>query len=318
MDLREIGVLFIGHGSRLPYNKEIINTIASKFSNRYPQLNVEVGFLELTTPSIPTAFNKLKSRGVKKIIVSPVFLSDGTHTKRDIPALLGVDLIIADLNELFLLSRVPARYNINLNNIVVESETTSTTKSYDNQSSKKNTINNNVLEFDGEINYLKPLGCDDKIVDIVVDRVNSQLNKNSDMNSDNTGVLLIGHGTRLPYGCEVMSGIANKFSKIYPDFDVEVGYMRMCEPSIQSSFNRLKKGKKYIIAVPIFLAEGIHTKMDIPCMLGLQPDEIPNYTNNNNVEDVVEFDGIIYYTEPLGADNKIVDLLVGRIAEYLE
>ena len=42
-------------------------------------------------PDIPTAFNKLKETGVKRIIVTPVFLAHGMHTKRDIPTILGLE-----------------------------------------------------------------------------------------------------------------------------------------------------------------------------------------------------------------------------------
>ena len=87
----DTGVLLIGHGSRLPYNKEVVRAIAAKYAETQPDYTVEVGFMELAQPDIPTAFNKLKETGVNRIIVTPVFLAHGMHTKRDIPTILGLE-----------------------------------------------------------------------------------------------------------------------------------------------------------------------------------------------------------------------------------
>ena len=73
-----------------------------------------------------------------------------------------------------------------------------------------------------------------------------------------------------------------------------------------------------IIALPIFLAHGIHTKLDIPTALGLNPQPIENYpVSNVSTSDVVEFDGEIIYLEPLGADDKIVEIIQNRVNKYL-
>ena len=58
----DTGILLIGHGSRLPYNKEVVQAIADKYSETQPDYNIEVGFMELAEPNIPTAFNKLRRK----------------------------------------------------------------------------------------------------------------------------------------------------------------------------------------------------------------------------------------------------------------
>ncbi|AEH06629.1 cobalamin (vitamin B12) biosynthesis CbiX protein [Methanothermococcus okinawensis IH1] len=46
--------------------------------------------MEFNEPTIPQAINKVIEKGAKKIIVVPVFLAHGNHTKRDIPKILGI------------------------------------------------------------------------------------------------------------------------------------------------------------------------------------------------------------------------------------
>ena len=86
----KIGVLLVGHGSRLPYGEEVINGLAEIYRQQadYP---VMVGFMNMNKPSIPKAINELSRNGVEKIIVTPVFLAHGVHTKQDIPHILGLD-----------------------------------------------------------------------------------------------------------------------------------------------------------------------------------------------------------------------------------
>ncbi|MGQ9720946.1 MAG: sirohydrochlorin chelatase [Candidatus Jordarchaeum sp.] len=51
-------------------------------------LEVEVGYSEFCSPSIPETINQLASKGFEKIIVVPLFLTHCRHTERDIPEIL--------------------------------------------------------------------------------------------------------------------------------------------------------------------------------------------------------------------------------------
>ena len=84
---------------------------------------------------------------------------------------------------------------------------------------------------------------------------------------NNVGVLLISHGSRLPYGKEVINEVAEIYQE-KTDSPVVVSYMNMSEPSIPVAINQLAdEGVEKIIAIPVFLAHGVHTKEDIPKML---------------------------------------------------
>ncbi|WP_455240896.1 sirohydrochlorin nickelochelatase [Methanothermobacter tenebrarum] len=133
----KIGVLLVGHGSRLPYGEKVIKKLA-KLYEKEAEYPVEIGFMNISKPTIPEAVKKLSKKGVKKIIVTPVFLAHGVHTKHDIPHILGID----DGKEHH--------------------------HSHEHQHDEK-------IEFNGEIIYTEPLGADPRIVEIIKDRVNSAL-----------------------------------------------------------------------------------------------------------------------------------------------
>ncbi len=140
----KIGVLLVGHGSRLPYGKDVISQLAEIYQQQteYP---VEIGFMNMSKPSIPASINKLAQMGVKKIVVTPVFLAPGVHTTQDIPRILG------------------------LNNGDDTSEHSHRHEhSHDHGESEE-------IHFHGEIIYTDPLGADPKIADIIKDRVNNAL-----------------------------------------------------------------------------------------------------------------------------------------------
>ncbi len=141
----KIGVLLVGHGSRLPYGKDVVSQIADMYREN-GEFIVEVGFMNMSKPSIPEAINSLAENGAEKIVVTPVFLAHGVHTTEDIPRILG------------------------LNNGHDESKHSHGHSHGHSQDDEEVEIN-----FKGEIIYTEPLGADRRIANIVKDRVNDAL-----------------------------------------------------------------------------------------------------------------------------------------------
>ncbi|MBE6493531.1 MAG: sirohydrochlorin nickelochelatase [Methanosphaera stadtmanae] len=156
----ETGLLFIGHGSRLPYNKQVVTELAEKYSASQPEYPMEVGFMELVRPSIADAFNKLKETGVKRVIVTPVFLAHGKHTKKDIPTILGIEPSDEELNPD---EQAPAEHH------------------HCNHGHEHHHGHHHhhapaePVEFDGEIVYNEPIGADDGLVKVLHDRIDKYL-----------------------------------------------------------------------------------------------------------------------------------------------
>ncbi|MCZ3365501.1 MULTISPECIES: sirohydrochlorin nickelochelatase [Methanobacterium] len=148
------------------------------------------------------------------------------------------------------------------------------------------------------------------------------MDTNSDSKTAKIGILLVGHGSRLPYGKDVVSQIAEMY-KENSDYLVEVGFMNISKPSIPSAINKLsKEGVEKIIVTPVFLAHGVHTKQDIPHILGLDDGHSHGHDHGHSHEEEeeqeeIEFDGEIIYTEPLGADARLVDIIKERVASAL-
>ena len=139
------------------------------------------------------------------------------------------------------------------------------------------------------------------------------------------GVLLVGHGSRLPYGKDVVSQIADMYRE-NEDFFVEVGFMNMSKPSIPEAINSLAdRGVEKIVVTPVFLAHGVHTTEDIPRILGLNNGYDENkhghghsHGHNHDEKEVeITFKGEIIYTEPLGADKRIADIVKDRVNDAL-
>ena len=146
--------------------------------------------------------------------------------------------------------------------------------------------------------------------------------------SEDTAVLLLSHGSSLPYAEEVFKDICAKF-KEKTEFDAEVGYMKVAKPSLPEAINILKERNpdlKRIIAVPVFLAPGIHTNIDIPIILGLEPKEIdPRQPDGNYPEghylyglEEVDFDGDLILIDAIGPNPRLIEIINNRIDTALE
>ncbi len=132
--------------------------------------------------------------------------------------------------------------------------------------------------------------------------------------TEKIGILLIGHGSSLPQSNDVIYELSSIYKETSP-YPVEMGFMNIEKPSIPTALNALaEKGVNKIIAAPIFLAHGLHTKEDIPYMLGLG-EARKDAAYYKQKQEVIEFDGEIVYVEPIGADPRIVDVIKKRVED---
>jgi sirohydrochlorin cobaltochelatase len=83
------GIILFGHGARNPEYIEPFKRIRAVVEAQQPEVPVELGFLELTQPSLEASIECLARRGVTQIRVVPIFFAPGRHVLRDLPQLLG-------------------------------------------------------------------------------------------------------------------------------------------------------------------------------------------------------------------------------------
>ena len=87
----KLGILAIGHGSKLPYNKEVVSQIADYIAQKHSDIVVRAGFMENSEPTLQEAIDGFSGTGVTKVAAVPVFLASGVHITKDIPKILSLD-----------------------------------------------------------------------------------------------------------------------------------------------------------------------------------------------------------------------------------
>lgn len=131
--------------------------------------------------------------------------------------------------------------------------------------------------------------------------------------TEKIGILALGHGSKLPYNKEVVSGVANLIAEKYDNAVVRTGFMNMNNPTMDEGLKAFEgTGVSTIVAVPIFLAHGVHTTEDIPQILGISREDRSTTVEMNGNEVT------LIYAEPLGADPLIAELAYKRALEALE
>jgi sirohydrochlorin ferrochelatase len=115
--MEKLGVIIVDHGSRRDESNRMLEEVATLFARRFQARYeiVEPAHMEISEPSIGTAYGKCVARGATRVVVCPFFLGPGKHWTSDIPRLtaeaaeqhpgtryhvtmpLGVDDLILDL-----------------------------------------------------------------------------------------------------------------------------------------------------------------------------------------------------------------------------
>jgi sirohydrochlorin ferrochelatase len=80
------GFIVFAHGSRVESANQAVRDVAGRMAASGQHV-VEPAFLELGEPDLTGAARRLISRGAKRIVVIPYFLTLGTHMQRDLPRL---------------------------------------------------------------------------------------------------------------------------------------------------------------------------------------------------------------------------------------
>ncbi len=88
--LDDVGLILIGHGSKLPHNQENLEKLAEILRDRSGFKLVEIAFMIRNTPTISEAIDTLAQKKVSKIVLVPVFLAPGVHTTQEIPEMIDV------------------------------------------------------------------------------------------------------------------------------------------------------------------------------------------------------------------------------------
>ena len=83
------GIIIVDHGSRRDESNRMLEELSALFGERFRARFsiVEPAHMELSEPTIATAFARCVERGATEVIVCPFFLGPGKHWTGDIPSL---------------------------------------------------------------------------------------------------------------------------------------------------------------------------------------------------------------------------------------
>ena len=83
--MQKSAIVLFAHGAREAQWAEPFRKIQGMVREKKPGVPVELAFLELMQPTLDEAVSGLAARGIKNIIVIPLFLAQGGHLKEDLP-----------------------------------------------------------------------------------------------------------------------------------------------------------------------------------------------------------------------------------------
>lgn len=85
---RGIGLVVFAHGSRVAAANDAVRTVAREASERSGIETYRAAFLELADPTLAAAVEDLAAQGVRRVLVTPYFLTMGRHLTEDLPRLV--------------------------------------------------------------------------------------------------------------------------------------------------------------------------------------------------------------------------------------
>ncbi|AEG15043.1 cobalamin (vitamin B12) biosynthesis CbiX protein [Desulfofundulus kuznetsovii DSM 6115] len=83
------GIILLVHGSRLPEAQATLHLLKELVAQESSYDLVEGASLQFNQPDLPAALATMAARGMKRVVVVPLFLSQGVHMKEDIPEILA-------------------------------------------------------------------------------------------------------------------------------------------------------------------------------------------------------------------------------------
>jgi len=149
---------------------------------------------------------------------------------------------------------------------------------------------------------------DKQMIDAATELFKLKHKNKSGKKLEKTVLILIGHGSKLPHNRETLEKIAELIKKDSKFDSVEIAFMMRNKPTIPETIEKaVKNGAKKIVLIPAFIAHGVHTK-----------DEIPEIIKTQQKDLKLKAKGIeVIYGEPLGADERIVEIIEDKALTML-
>lgn len=163
------------------------------------------------------------------------------------------------------------------------------------------------------LKYCEPVGNDPRMTDLLLHRAAEVA---GDAPPEKTSVVIVAHGTGLNENSAVAAKrqvAAIRDRGIYPE--VVAAFMEE-EPEI-SQWATLTT-QPYVVVVPFFIADGLHSYQDIPVLLGIQsensaPASQQEVFRHNPYE---LHDRKLYYAGAIGTDPMMADIILDTVERF--
>lgn len=152
--------------------------------------------------------------------------------------------------------------------------------------------------------FTEPFGTHDAMTDVVVERAREATRG---LAGADVGLAVVGHGTeRNPHSAEAIHHHADRIRERGVFGEVRALFMDE-PPYVGDATDRFETDE--IVAVPLFVADGFHTREEIPELLGLEPGG-DGYRSPSTVDD-----RRIWYAGAVGTHPGVADVILERAAE---
>ena len=160
----------------------------------------------------------------------------------------------------------------------------------------------NLKEKDIEVEYLKPIGLDESIQDVIMDLAYRAM---GDWKPEETTLMLLGHGSTKSKTSKdtLLEHIEALLEKT--DF-AQIDDLWLEEPPFIKDWRDVVKSKQ-VLFIPYLIADGQHGGWDIPEMIGMERDIYAPY-KAHEVDNYA-----LKLTTALGKSPKIVDLMLRQL-----
>ncbi|MEI6492264.1 MAG: CbiX/SirB N-terminal domain-containing protein [Verrucomicrobiota bacterium] len=163
------------------------------------------------------------------------------------------------------------------------------------------------------IKYCEPAGKHSRMTELLLNEARSVA---PDVHPSETGLLIVGHGT----GLDSNSAEAAKFqagaiakSGVYAE--VSAAYME--EPPFIAEWDKLTK-QPNVVAVPFFIADGLHSYQDIPVLLGIRNEEgAPASQSDIFRHNPHDLRGrLLYYGAAIGTEPGFAEIILDQVRAF--
>jgi sirohydrochlorin cobaltochelatase len=82
-------LILFAHGSRDPNWAAPFRDLQARIRRARPNMQVELAFLELMEPALPTVLERMAAAGHARVLLAPIFMAQGAHLRRDLATLVS-------------------------------------------------------------------------------------------------------------------------------------------------------------------------------------------------------------------------------------